>query len=1021
MTRTSKALKRLGVAGLAVATIGAGVPAFFATAAQAATGPQLVADDCTVPSTGNTTTTQANSAPAGQPSNATGAGSGCTTQAQINTVKTLTFTYTEDGAPVAGRDIDFTLLENGVVPGTPTANFPNNQPSGTSSQPNSANQAGQLATCTTNAQGKCSVNVTDSQPETVTVTGKERSTGTTANEIVDFRSNSVAARRLDQTGRVVVEPEDSGSNRTDDPNVPTPGRPVQLTYQVTDLNGDGSAQPSDTQCTTGTNNNQATCTGSPVANQLVTVRVNQAAFFTPNCTPRDQSGTNAPQRGGNAMPPAGATPGTASTGTLAAPDYRGCSFASAPVNDAVVGPLTSLGNTITVRTDFEGKFTVTVAEGRDIGFDDDGDVTVALTVTEQGSTTALTPRTAGGTDTAAPALVFTTKERALTGLSTDIVFVDGSTAATSTTLNVPNNQSRTFVVYLRDQYGNLAQATNPGTANSNDNATITKTGVGTLFRCTGAAGGSTSTSDCTGADSSGSSADPQNDGTTTQTYQVTGSYTNRALQERFQSTANSYPGTNGSPSVGCQIFGTNCPAPSPVESGTQTLTATWIAPITEFVVDTSTGAVPFGTVTGPPAGPTGVSGGFDQNETDNVLTRVVKLNYYTQQATDITFDRTPKADPVAPGTVVTVSARVLDQFGNPVQGQPVQFFRTGSTNNCTSTTQNGTGNGGATTTGPDGRAGFSFSCDASNQTVTIVVQDKNGNELKRGTQNVTFANAQQPQSPAATNTASTSPSASASQSTSPSASASASQSTSPAPSCTPAQQNLRIKYLVTQGKVGNGQVGPVANATQLVTVQVDGATPGGTIVLEAYQQNHFGTATFANSGNLRTAVADSAGVAKIDVRFSSNARTRARMQGCTFSTTSNNNSGYSQGSGANGNVLYVKTVLTFTVTRVNVTTLRISGDSLPARPGGLIVNIDCKDAKCRAGVNQNGNNPNGILLQPRANPTNGEFGPVEYTFKTFKAGERVTLYATTGDPDTGKGDAQNIAGRSNDRSVVFVR
>src|SRR3954454_3712837 len=36
MSRTSKALKRLGVAGVAVATIGAGVPAFFATAASAA-------------------------------------------------------------------------------------------------------------------------------------------------------------------------------------------------------------------------------------------------------------------------------------------------------------------------------------------------------------------------------------------------------------------------------------------------------------------------------------------------------------------------------------------------------------------------------------------------------------------------------------------------------------------------------------------------------------------------------------------------------------------------------------------------------------------------------------------------------------------------------------------------------------------------------------------------------------------------------------------------------------------------
>jgi hypothetical protein len=38
MSRTSQALKRLGVAGVALATIGAGVPAFFATAAQAAPG-----------------------------------------------------------------------------------------------------------------------------------------------------------------------------------------------------------------------------------------------------------------------------------------------------------------------------------------------------------------------------------------------------------------------------------------------------------------------------------------------------------------------------------------------------------------------------------------------------------------------------------------------------------------------------------------------------------------------------------------------------------------------------------------------------------------------------------------------------------------------------------------------------------------------------------------------------------------------------------------------------------------------
>src|SRR4051794_32247896 len=50
MTRTSRALKRLGVAGLAAVTIGAGIPAFFAGAANAAvaTGVSLTPDTASV-------------------------------------------------------------------------------------------------------------------------------------------------------------------------------------------------------------------------------------------------------------------------------------------------------------------------------------------------------------------------------------------------------------------------------------------------------------------------------------------------------------------------------------------------------------------------------------------------------------------------------------------------------------------------------------------------------------------------------------------------------------------------------------------------------------------------------------------------------------------------------------------------------------------------------------------------------------------------------------------------------------
>jgi hypothetical protein len=85
---------------------------------------------------------------------------------------------------------------------------------------------------------------------------------------------------------------------------------------------------------------------------------------------------------------------------------------------------------------------------------------------------------------------------------------------------------------------------------------------------------------------------------------------------------------------------------------------------------------------------------------------------------------------------------VKDQNGNPVQGDQVQFIRSGPNPNgtdCTATSTPGPNQPGALTTNSSGQAGFSFTCNtAGTQQVTIIVSDPSGNELARGTQTVTF-------------------------------------------------------------------------------------------------------------------------------------------------------------------------------------------------------------------------------------------------------------------------------------------
>src|SRR4051794_30393527 len=100
MTRTSKALKRLGVVSLTVATIGAGVPAFFATAAQAAVPPTALS--ISPPSQTGTAGTCLN-----YTVSATDAAS------QPSAGATITVTLTPAAGTPATQDVDFCTATNG--------------------------------------------------------------------------------------------------------------------------------------------------------------------------------------------------------------------------------------------------------------------------------------------------------------------------------------------------------------------------------------------------------------------------------------------------------------------------------------------------------------------------------------------------------------------------------------------------------------------------------------------------------------------------------------------------------------------------------------------------------------------------------------------------------------------------------------------------------------------------------------------------------------------------------------------
>lgn len=724
---------------VAGATLGLGLPS-LTVAANAGTGTNghtLVFDDCAqapTATTTDTTTTDGNM----------GDGEGCTTQASINTNKTLSVTLTDaNGDPVAGQDIDFSLVDPDA---DKSSFFPNDQPAGTTSN---AGTQGQTATCTTNAQGKCSVNVRDTEAETVEVDAAERGVvnGATAYEYVDFRTGSTAPARLDQSADQVIAPENDSPNtaasdsteddsRWDD-DLPTPGRPVQLTYTVRDLSTSGAG----TDCDSTAPDNFDTCSGNTLAFVPLTLHLSGAAFFTPNCQPEDISETGSPQRNGAiAIAPVGNTPGTPSQGALVDGDYHDCTFTTTPADGVETGNLSSLGQSITVVTDQDGQFTVTVAEGRDADFDDDGLALVQLTATS-GSTT-LTARSEG-TGAAADAnscgdaespdneeagcnspIIFVS-EYPLNGDSATIVPVgsgtftgagsepNNGTLEHGKTNNLPNNQFRVFTVQLKDQYGNLTyddirhDNVNGCGQEACGGALVTLTGAGTLYVCSDYGDVNSNNDPCPleegagfGTQSSGQQQDVTN-----------GSFTDLDQQQRFAVTAENFNSC---------AFGNNFANCDDLDTGSASVSVEWQAPITTFWF----------------SGTPKVFTGYHYLNDD--LTDSVDINWFEQSPTHVTLTVTP-SNTVKKGVVVTVTATVTDDQGNPVAGTPIQFIRSGPAAQCSATSTPAAGQPGALATDNAGKAGFSFTCnDVSVQTVTVIVSDGNGNELNRKATDITF-------------------------------------------------------------------------------------------------------------------------------------------------------------------------------------------------------------------------------------------------------------------------------------------
>ncbi len=392
MRTTPTAFRRIGasaVAGVALVAAGAVmmVPALAShtgTNGAVRSGPDLVFVDCV--DTAQTTSTP-DQAPAtdtaGRNAQAAQTGSGCTVQGSTSAPTQLTARFTFDGQPVPGRVIRFTISADGTASGS--GQLDGATPVSGSGTNNTAQRF-----CATDGAGQCVVTVSSTEPGVVTVLGDERDSGQQATENVEFRRNNSALTNLDETHRIAVKPNEDDYTGYDCVGVDgenpytgtggtpgngtnagangcavgstrapsgTPGRPVQVTYQLLDRGSDaGPIVVLEPQ--------QA---ARPLTNRTVRLTLsNPEFFFTPNCGP--------------------VSFGSAST-VPNAPDYRQCSFRQPPVDGNVAGLLKFTGTSIDVKSDDNGLVTVTVATESNPDLNADGTANVQITAIPLGQYT----------------------------------------------------------------------------------------------------------------------------------------------------------------------------------------------------------------------------------------------------------------------------------------------------------------------------------------------------------------------------------------------------------------------------------------------------------------------------------------------------------------------------------------------------------------------------------------------------------------------------------------------------------
>jgi hypothetical protein len=330
--------------------------------------------------------------------------------------------------------------------------------------------------------------------------------------------------------------------------------------------------------------------------------------------------------------------------------------------------------------------------------------------------------------------------------------------------------------------------------------------------------------------------------------------------------------------------------------------------------------------------------GFDSGEANASVTATTTAPVSAARFVDLT----PPTASVAQGGSSTFVAAVTDSGGAPVAGVGLTFSETGPGGISGGTTGSGGTSTLTATTDASGRASVTVltgSTDAGNDAVTATIR-----------------------TPSSTSCQTVGGRCSDSSTLTVTGSGSPVPTPSPTgPACTTAITGLPEDTVTSTG---------------LATVIVAAARRS-TVDLFAYSR------PATDYRLVRTGVIGDDGTVSFQIRPATNTRLYAQQRGCTAGSSI---------------VLNVRTALTIAVVRTGVRSYTFSGDSVPARTGGLIVSV-YRIAADGTEV---------LALQARADAQNGEWRVA----RRFSGSGRFGFVVRTGQ------DLLNAPGRSNVRSVV---